>query len=342
MTGRKQQLGCWLHERWRLEFVLRAPGPARRLHLEWTDLCNRQEHLLRGDENGRVCPWEDSSRLTVARVFPSAGGRLMHHCFKERPIVFSGRTLYDPVRTPDLSVILPAGGEARMAQCRTVLSALAGQTGVKVEVLVAEEGVRSVFPSDLSEKVRHVFLRRNAEDPYCKSRMINAGAAVARGRILLLHDADIAVPASYLREIVECMDAGCEGVRPIRFLFCLDQESSLRVQEERCIAGIKNVPDVMQNFPGGSVAVRRDVFEQIGGMDEQFKEWGGEDLEFLDRLNTRRIFRGAWMPGVHLWHAAADQKQSGHRNHERMKQVRALPAEQRIGQLLQSRRKGGL
>lgn len=341
MSTLRQMAGCWLHERWRLELVLRAPTPARWLRMEWLDLCNRHERVIRGDGAGRVCAWTDSSWLTVARVFPSAGARLLQHCLQQRPLVFRNQPLYDSGRAPDISVILPVGGERRMPQCRNVLSALGGQAGVAVEVIVVEEGVQSVFPVDLKQRVRHLFLRKKAGEPYCKSRMLNAGAAAARGRFLLLHDADILVPSSYLREIVQCLDAGYDAVRPIRFLFCLDETSSHRIQTEQSADGIRNVSDIMQNFPGGSVAVRCDVFSQIGGMDEQFKEWGGEDLEFLDRLNTSRVFRGAWLPGIHLWHAAADQKESGHRNHERMKQVRALPAEKRIEQLL-SRQKGGL
>ncbi len=329
----KQQLGCWFHERWRLELVLRLPHLARHFQLAWPDVCNRQEHMVRGDGQGRVCPWEESSWLTVARTFPVVGGRLLQHCLKQWPLGFSDRSLYDPERNPEISVVIPVGGEERMAPCRTVLAALAGQAGVTFEAVVVEEGERSLFPVELGAKVRYLFLHRPVGAAYCKSRMLNAGAAVARGRHLLLHDADVVVPSRYLEEIVRCLDAGVDGVRPLRFLFCLDKDTSRRVQETLDLSGIGSIRDVMQNFPGGSVGVRRDVFKRLGGMDERFQDWGGEDLEFLDRLKTCRLYDGAWMPGLHLWHAPAGQKRSGHRNLELMQQIRSIPAEQRIERL---------
>ena len=329
----REKAGCWAHERWRMEVVLRCPALARHAGLEWPDLHNRNEQVTRGDGRGRVCQWMDSSWLTAARVFPRAGGRLLGHCLKEWPVVLGGRGASGQAGTPDISVLLPFSGVSRLGPLRTVVESLAGQTGATAEILVIEEGERSILPPDLCTAVNLVFLHRPAGAAYCKSRMLNAGAAVARGRHLLLHDADVVVPSRYLEEIVRCLDAGVDGVRPLRFLFCLDEGTSRLVQETRELSGIGSVRDVMQNFPGGSVGVRRDVFERLGGMDERFQDWGGEDLEFLDRLKTCRLFEGAWMPGVHLWHDPAGQKRSGHRNLEAMRQIRSIPAEQRIERL---------
>lgn len=316
-----------------MELVLRGAHLNRRLRTSWPDLCNRHERVVLGDGMGRVCLWSDSSWLTVAQVFPKTGANLMRHCFHQWPIHFNNGVMRSKGQEPDISVVIPVAGQERMTPLRCVLDSLSGQSGLTFEVLVVEEGEESVLPTDIRKRVSPVFLQRDKNEPYCKSRMLNAGAEASRGRILLLHDADVVVPASYLREVVQCMDQGYEGVRPIRFLFCLNQMSSIRFQHDQRIVGIEKVADVMQNFPGGSVALHRDVFEQIGGMDEQFKEWGGEDLEFVDRLNTRRIFRGAWLPAIHLWHGSAMQKKTGHRNQELQDQTRAIPAEDRIRQL---------
>ena len=73
------------------------------------------------------------------------------------------------------------------------------------------------------------------------------------------------------------------------------------------------VESVLQNFPL-STAVTKLAFKRIGGCDEQFEGWGGEDLEFLDRLKVTKLFPGSYAPGVHLWHAPAPKKESGDRN----------------------------
>jgi GT2 family glycosyltransferase len=78
-----------------------------------------------------------------------------------------------------------------------------------------------------------------------------------------------------------------------------------RTGELRTEHGVK---DIMQNFPGGSLGVRREVYHAIGGMDESFEGWGGEDNEFLDRLNTTNVFQGGFLPAVHLWHASRPSK----------------------------------
>ena len=66
----------------------------------------------------------------------------------------------------------------------------------------------------------------------------------------------------------------------------------------------------MQNaLGGGSIGVTRDAYQQIGGMDETFIGWGGEDNEFWDRAVTRRVWYWGYMPLVHLWHPAQPRKQ---------------------------------
>jgi GT2 family glycosyltransferase len=38
-----------------------------------------------------------------------------------------------------------------------------------------------------------------------------------------------------------------------------------------------------------NLAVRRDLFEQLGGFDEDFLEAGGEDLEFAWRIRQMKV-----------------------------------------------------
>ena len=85
----KNKLGCWAHERWRTEFVLRMPGLARLCRFTWSDLRNRNEKIGRGVDGARICKWTDSSVLTVTRFFPEVGGRLINHCLDEWPVKLS-------------------------------------------------------------------------------------------------------------------------------------------------------------------------------------------------------------------------------------------------------------
>jgi hypothetical protein len=123
----KRQLGCWLHERPRTECVLRAPALARRAGLEWQDLCNRHETVSRCEDGiGRVCHWQHSSFLTVGRVFPSTGGRLLRHAW-------SGAIDPPPTPRPPASVILPVRGADRIASVACVADALRRLAGASFE-----------------------------------------------------------------------------------------------------------------------------------------------------------------------------------------------------------------
>ncbi len=65
----------------------------------------------------------------------------------------------------------------------------------------------------------------------------------------------------------------------------------------------------MQNAEaGGSIALSRDAFHAIGGYDESFVGWGGEDNEFWERAQTRRVWPYGYLPFVHLWHAPQPEK----------------------------------
>ncbi len=60
----------------------------------------------------------------------------------------------------------------------------------------------------------------------------------------------------------------------------------------------------------GCSAVRRDLFLELGGLDERFSGWGYEDLEFNGRADEAGVTRR--LPGElrHLWHGARREDDS--------------------------------
>lgn len=339
----RAKLGCWVHERWKAELAMLPTFPLWP-NIDWVDLCNRHEKLHSGSAGfARECQWTDSSWLTIARVFPRVGGRLLAHCLQQWPMRFCSVPPIEGKSTnPEISVVVPFFGEDRMPQLRTVLASFWGQTGVEFEVIVVEEGEKRILPADIVSNIRYIYLHKDAHESYCKSRMVNAGVEASRGRHFVLHDADVAIPAQYLAEIVSCLESGWEAVRPIRLLFYLDEQLSQVVKKSNSVSMIKHVPDVLQNFPGASLAMNTEIFWKIGGMCESFKEWGWQDVEFLDRLTTRNVFAGAWLPAVHLWHAPAKLKASkDYRNKELLLEKRSMSMERRIEELVRQRRRDG-
>ena len=171
--------------------------------------------------------------------------------------------------------------------------------------------------------------------PYCRSWALNVGARVAEGKVLVLHDNDMLVPEGYAAELWSRYTDGYEAVNLKRFIFYLAERHSRDVATALQL-GIVQPPDaVVQNLEaGGSVAMARDAFFSIGGYDESFVGWGGEDNEFWERAQTSRVWPYAYLPIVHLWHPAQPWKQDpANPNSRRQVERAAIPPEQRICEL---------
>lgn len=330
--GIKSGIGCWRHERWRTECAL-SPWLSSLSGIRWIDLCNRHEQLEPGDcHDARVCSWVDSSFLTVAKRFPRVGARLFDHCFAEWPF-HDGPAPQARSRRPDISIILPVGGRDRLSTFPAVLDSLFGQRHAACEYIVVEQSAEPHFRDLVPPGVRYVQIPVSEAEGFNKSACLNEGVRQASADLVLLHDADVMVPCDYAARILSLVTGqGVEAVRPIRLLFHLDEDATREWVRARIAP--RQVGFVQQNNPGLSTAVLRRVYWEIGGHDERFIGWGGEDLEFLDRLSCRRLFKGAYAPAVHLWHPPAPKKASGDRNTSLLSEMRRVPPRDRISELI--------
>ena len=81
----------------------------------------------------------------------------------------------------------------------------------------------------------------------------------------------------------------------------------------------------------------RDAYFAIGGFDEAFIRWGGEDNEFWQRAQTRRFWSFGYLPFVHLWHTnqSGKHKQKHERPTASLFESRSeIPAKVRIEELV--------
>lgn len=76
----------------------------------------------------------------------------------------------------------------------------------------------------------------------------------------------------------------------------------------------------------------------IGGFDEEFIGWGGEDNEFWDRCLTRKTWEWTYLPIVHVWHEPQQGKRAvkglGANTAELTAKRRAIPPAERISELV--------
>jgi hypothetical protein len=283
-----------------------------------------------GDEGALRCDWQDSSMLTVARTFPRVGGRLLQHCIREWPLRLLEQQAEGVAETPKISVVLPVGGKDRIPLFHTVVKAFFGQTVAEIEIIAVEQAISPDFEVHCPPGVRYLFVHREEGRQFNKSLAMNAGVRSAKAPVVLLHDADLLPPARYVESILEKLENGWEAVRPVRFAFYLDQRATKDLLADNGKVLPQVVADAQANNPGLSTAVTKEVYWQIGGHDERFEGWGGEDWEFLDRLQTVRLMKGSYCPAIHLWHLSAPKKVDGDRNNPLVEKLCVISRKQRI------------
>jgi hypothetical protein len=326
----RERLGVWIKDRWRYERALRSPGR------HYLSLANRNESLEPGPEGiGFSCCWRFTSRLHAPSLQPKLAVRLLQRCLADAPIQrrTEPTTASDP---PEVSVLIGHRGTERLPLLLATLESLAAQQDVRYECLVIEQDSTSQIASSLPGWVRHVLAPPlPGKEGYNRSKAFNDGAKLARSSVILLHDNDMLVPTGYLQRILQKIEMGYAVINPKRYIFYLTQEHSNAVIAGEAGMDAQPAEAIVQNLEaGGSMAITREVYWSIGGMDESFQGWGGEDTEFWDRCQVLPCWRWGYEPIVHLWHQSQPLKVAVDKINVNLAHAKIrLPRQQRIDDL---------
>jgi hypothetical protein len=229
-----------------------------------------------------------------------------------------------------------ADDPARRANLEAVLAWLKLQP--LAEVIVVEQDAAPTL-ADLASfpGLRSLFAYNPG--PFNKSWGFNVGVRASKGSLLAFGDADVfsrALPAA-----VAAARSGSSVVRAFSRLVDLDEAQSDMLRADLSCLGDPSfgatAPDRTQSdeFPplcGGLVLFQRQVLALLGGWDERFLGWGGED-DAMDIKVERAGLRGVMLkesPGFHLAHRRARRpgEDPGHRNNlALLRQLRAMPDE---------------
>ena len=298
---------------------------------DWTRIRNRRERIS-SDGRGVRCDWTFTSDLHIAKVYPLAARALMRRVFEDWPIVM--RDAPPESATPEVTFVIGHRGMARLPNLLATLRSIAGQGGAAIECIVVEQSSAREIEHVLPKWVRYFHTPVAAGEDYCRSATFNAAVELARGEVLIAHDNDLLVPQRYAAETLARAREGWQFIDLKRFVFYLSE------QDTRPVFGGAAPPvaatEIVQNLKGGSIAATRDAYRAIGGFDEAFVGWGGEDLEFWERARAHGgVYEFAYLPFVHLWHAP----QAGKLDHaaapamRRYDEVSRIAPEERIARL---------
>jgi N-terminal domain of galactosyltransferase len=167
-----------------------------------------------------------------------------------------------------------------------------------------------------------------ASGPFNRSKAVNTAVRQARGDVLVIADADVAVAGWVLRSAVGW--AHQSGDRP----WAIPYTDFLHLRPGQTEGLLEKAPDEvlptvadpakrfiattspLERFGGsvcGVIVIRRDNFERVGGYDERFVGWGWEDSSLAAALWTMvgpplRL----WGEALHLYHPLDPKRFQNH------------------------------
>ncbi len=228
-----------------------------------------------------------------------------------------------------------SGDPARRANLVAVLGWLKLQQLAEI-ILVEQDVAPSLGDLALFPGLRMVFGYNPG--PFNKSWGFNLAARHARGSLLAFGDADTicrSFPAA-----VAVSRSGVPVVRAFRGLVDLDEDASAMLREDlSCLSdpSFTNAPTDRtsqgEHLPlcGGLVIFHRSYFSLLGGWDERFQGWGGEDDAMGVKVERAALpYRISPGPdGFHLHHRRANEaiaQDADYRNNLAvLEQLRTMP-----------------
>lgn len=249
----------------------------------------------------------------------------------------------EPDEAPAVSVII--AHYCQPEQLARTLYALRRQDhpADRLQIIVADDGSPEapVVPDG-------VLLQRQEDKGFRLSAARNLGVRAATGDILVFLDADTAPEPSFIRELVrlpalapDCVTVGrrrhadLSGVEPTD-----DIERAVVGRELAEPAWLRGAYEASRNLLdaddrsyrhviGAVLACSRALFDEVGGFDESFTSYGGEDWEWAYRAWIGGALL-AHVPGAVAWHDGPDfaGRSSDHRaqqNAEHMRLSHLIP-----------------
>lgn len=199
---------------------------------------------------------------------------------------------------PDASIIIPCKNEGDNVKI-TVDSLMASLPPSGVEILVvddmSQDGCCDFLQTDTRfSKVKYIF-----SPGLGAAGARNYGANEAKGEYLVFCDAHTTFQQGWLENLLNTFNRhGVDAVSPAIGSITnpaatgYGQTWNERLETVWLPTPAKMVPFRVPLLPGGCLAVRTNVFHQVGGFDRGFIVWGCEDVELSLKL---------WLFGYELY-----------------------------------------
>jgi predicted glycosyltransferase involved in capsule biosynthesis len=177
-----------------------------------------------------------------------------------------------------------------------------------IEIILVEQDSSPCNLGNLSSPTQRVFVQNPG--PFNKSWGLNVAARQSSRAILVLMDADLLLEPAALTQAVKLTRTRAFATNPFDSLqdLTLAETQSIRQRPVMDFSGASGSSQRRENeqlnFCGGAFVIQREFYLQLGGFDERFLGWGGEDDHMALKLQRsgKPIGKVQNSTAVHLWH----------------------------------------
>jgi len=218
----------------------------------------------------------------------------------------------------DYLTVLPKHGRDRhfMAILKSYNDSLANTENSHKIVVVEQAENPDVKNYCKENNINYIFIPKGGE-LFNKCLCMNIGALSYDSKYIHFHDIDILIPKDFWPNLRKNMQGH-------NFVQSFSGRKVNYVSEQYTNAffdGIFTAEQIANRSgawtvgksgaPGGSIVVKRDLFESIGGFDPYyFQAYSIEDQFFLDKIEVYSRFKGCDNPAIemfHLWHPSNEK-----------------------------------
>lgn len=194
--------------------------------------------------------------------------------------------------TPTLSVIVPTyRGEELLGPLLQSFAALSVDPDL-AEVIVVDDGTPGFDASRWEGMTGSIPLTVRARAANGGRAIVrNDGIRAARGEVVIFLDGDMTVEAGFLEAHADFhrQHANAAAVGRIRWAPSVPSSPFMRYAGQRGVSRYPAGPVPYKCFVTGNSSVRRRTLLDLGGFDEGFSTYGGEDLELGYRLHRAGV-----------------------------------------------------
>lgn len=205
--------------------------------------------------------------------------------------------------TPKVSIIIPVYGQTHFAlNCLDSLARL--RTRYSIEVIVADDASPTSSQAEALGVIPWIrYERRTANGGFLEC--CNSAVAQARGEFVVLLNSDTRVVAGWLDELVEAFDlfpkAGMVGSKLFNADGTLQEAGGIFWRDGSAHNYGRNADPNLPQYcyarqadfiSGASIAIRKSVWNELGGFDPEYKPAYCEDADLAFRL--RRAGYEVW------------------------------------------------